>query len=85
MANHVHAVVGVIGDPEPATILRDLKSYGSRALNLRYPCPASGTWWTESGSRRKLPDDPAIQAAIEYLRTQEFPLVIRIADGERRA
>lgn len=26
MANHVHAVVGVVGDPEPASLLQSLKS-----------------------------------------------------------
>ncbi len=35
MRNHVHVVVGVVGDPEPDTLLRDLKSYGSRRLNTR--------------------------------------------------
>lgn len=42
MANHLHLVVGVIGDPEPETLLRDFKSYGSRALNRQWPTPASG-------------------------------------------
>ncbi len=79
MANHIHLVVGVIGDPEPDTLLRDFKSYGSRALNRKWSMPESGTWWTESGSRRKLGDDPAIRAAIEYVRLQEYPLVVRIA------
>ena len=35
MANHVHLVVGVPGDPDPSALLRDFKSYASRALNLR--------------------------------------------------
>src|SRR5262245_7880375 len=30
MANHVHLVVGVTGDPEPETLVRDFKAYGSR-------------------------------------------------------
>ena len=77
MANHIHLVVGVIGDPEPETLLRDFKSYGSRALNRQWPTPASGTWWTASGSRRKLADEAAIRAAIEYVRSQEYPLIIR--------
>ena len=34
MANHVHLVVGVSGDPEPSTLLRDFKAYGARALNI---------------------------------------------------
>ena len=34
MANHVHLVVGVPGDPDPSALLRDFKSYASRALNV---------------------------------------------------
>jgi REP element-mobilizing transposase RayT len=76
MANHCHIVVGVLGDPESETILRDLKSYGSRSLNRKWKCPASDTWWTESGSKRKLIDRQAILAAIQYVIDQEFPLII---------
>ena len=83
MRNHVHLVVGVPGDPEPETLLRDFKSYASRAINTRWPKPASGTWWTASGSTRKLSDVPA---AVQYVRDQEYPLVVWVADdlGERR-
>jgi REP element-mobilizing transposase RayT len=78
MANHFHLVVGVPGDPEPDTLLRDFKSYGSRALNRRWSKPASGTWWTEGGSKRKKADERALRAAIEYVRNQSHPLVIWI-------
>ncbi len=64
MANHIHVVVGVPGDPEPDTLLRDFKSYASRRLNKGFDRPASGTWWTESGSRRKLPDEAAVVGAV---------------------
>src|SRR5258708_5776120 len=33
MANHAHLVVGVPGDPDPHSLVRDFKSYGSRTLN----------------------------------------------------
>jgi REP element-mobilizing transposase RayT len=39
MKNHVHALIGVSGDPEPCRILRDLKSYASRALNSKWTKP----------------------------------------------
>jgi len=39
MPNHVHLVVAVAGDPDPASLLRDFKSYGSRALRV---CSKSG-------------------------------------------
>ncbi len=76
MSNHVHIVVGVPGDPNPADILRDFKSYGSGALNRRWRKPASGTWWTESGSRRKLSTPEAVARAIRYVRDQEHPLLV---------
>ena len=76
MANHVHVVVGVPGDPNPSKILGDLKSYGSRALNQRWGKRPSGSWWAESGSKRKLPDERAVFAAIRYVIEQEYPLLI---------
>jgi hypothetical protein len=79
MATHCHIVVGVLGDPEPEDILRDFKSYGSRALNRACGRPKSETWWTESGSKRKLPDEAAVLAAVEYVRHQLNPLLIWIA------
>jgi hypothetical protein len=78
MATHVHLEVGVLGDPNPEHILRDFKSYASRSLNREFGRPASGTWWTESGSKRKLKDEAAILGAAAYIRDQEFPLLIWI-------
>lgn len=80
MANHIHLVVGVPGDPSPSDILRDFKSYASRMLNRRWKRPASGTWWTESGSKRKLPNENAVLAAIRYVMEQEYPLLIWTAE-----
>jgi REP element-mobilizing transposase RayT len=77
MANHVHIVVGVPGDPDPETLLRDFKSYGSRTLNRHCGTPASGTWWTTSGSKRKLPHDEAVRSANDYVvRRQSNPLLV---------
>ena len=79
MANHVHVVVEVAGDPDPSEILKSLKEYASRALNQKWQRPANGTWWTESGSRRVLKASDAIIAAAEYVRDQEFPLAHWVA------
>jgi len=81
MANHIHLVVGVPGDPDPSDLLGDFKSYGSRALSRRWGKPISNTWWTESGSKRKLRDEQAVRSAIQYVRHQEYPLVIWVAEG----
>ncbi len=76
MANHVHAVVGVPGDPDPSTLLRDFKGYSARALNQS--SQSREPRWTKSGSTRKLRDDAAILAAIRYVENQEWPLAIWI-------
>jgi hypothetical protein len=55
----------VTGDPDPEKIEGDFKCYGSRALNRRWGKPVNGTWWTGgSGSKRKLPDERALRAAL---------------------
>jgi REP element-mobilizing transposase RayT len=79
ISNHVHLVVGVPGDPEPETILRDFKAYASGRLNKRWKKPKSETWWTESGSKRKLVDEPSLLGAVRYVMQQESPLVDWIA------
>ncbi|MBI3861029.1 MAG: transposase [Planctomycetia bacterium] len=79
MAKHIHLVVGVKGDPDPDRVLGDFKSYASRALNKRFGKPKSETWWTVRGSTRKLRDEAAVLAAIEYVRNQANPLLIWIA------
>ncbi len=79
MGNHFHLVVAAGEDVHSTIMLRDFKSYASRALNRTWPKPPSGTWWTESGSRRSLPDDPAVESAVENVRRQQFPLALWIA------
>jgi REP element-mobilizing transposase RayT len=82
MANHVHAVVEAAGEVPSTKILGDLKSYASRALNRRWARPISGTWWTESGSRRPLRDEFARVGAVLYVVTrQHCPLVVWYAPG----
>jgi len=75
MSNHVHIVVGVLGDPAPSKILGDFKSYGSRLLNRSWKRPGNPSWWAESGSKRKLPRSDAVFAAVNYVKDQEYPLL----------
>jgi REP element-mobilizing transposase RayT len=83
MANHLHVVVAVPGDPAPSTLLRDFKSYCARALNKTLASSAPRRWWTKSGSTRKLPDEAAVLAAIRYVENQEWPLALWIrGEGE---
>ena len=83
MYNHFHLVVGVPGDPSPSKILGDFKSWGTRRLSARFREPPSKTWWTERGSKRKLPDEEAVRRAIHYLlHEQPNPLVIWSPDLE---
>src|SRR5215213_7415624 len=55
MVNHFHIVVAVPGDPSPSKVLGDFKSWGTRRLTAGFGEPPSRTWWTERGSKRKLP------------------------------
>jgi REP element-mobilizing transposase RayT len=77
-ATHVHVVYGVPGDPDPSAMLRDWKSYASRALNR------SGAnaprWWADSGSKRRLKDMEDRLAAIQYVRDQPAPLLVWMSE-----
>jgi REP element-mobilizing transposase RayT len=77
MNNHFHFVVQVHDDPDPTRLLGDFKAYASRRLNKQFGKPASETWWTDGGSKRKLATDQAISNAIHYvLHKQPKPLVV---------
>jgi REP element-mobilizing transposase RayT len=78
MANHVHLVVGVPGDPQPGTLLRDFESYCARELNKEWSRDVPLRWWTKSGSNRKLGDESALFAAIRYVKNQDWPLALWI-------
>ncbi len=84
MSNHVHLVIGAVASRTSSALLGDMKSYASRALNGRFSRPESGTWWTESGSKRHLPGRLAVQAAIEYVRRQAHPMEIWIKPDVER-
>ncbi len=83
MDTHIHALVGVPGDPDPEKILGDLKAYGSRRLSKGWGQPSSETWWTLSGSKRKLDDQRSIPAVVQYIRQQPNPLLIWTRDEGR--
>jgi REP element-mobilizing transposase RayT len=74
MANHVHLVIAADEELPSAKLLQSFKNYASRALSERWERPASGTWWTESGSRRPLRGNRAVETACEYVRSQAFVL-----------
>ena len=83
MYNHTHVVVGVSGDPDPDFILETFKSWATRALKKRRPLPPNGTFWTEKGSKRKLPDDQAVRDGSYYVvKKQPNPLATWSATGE---
>lgn len=84
MQTHLHLVVGVHGDPDPSTLMRDFKAYGSRPLNRIYGKPLSGTWWTEQGSKRKVKNERHYRAVVKYVLKQPGALVIW-SYGERGA
>ncbi|MBQ6615780.1 MAG: transposase [Thermoguttaceae bacterium] len=74
MVNHIHLLVGVLGDPEPKVLLQKFKSYASRKLNQTYPNLDKGRWWTAGGSYRKIDTENSFKRCIEYILTQNAPL-----------
>lgn len=76
MRNHVHLVVVADDAAKSADLLRTFKSYASRALNVDNSEPICGRWWTTSASRRTLPDERAVAAAVRYVREQPGALAV---------
>jgi REP element-mobilizing transposase RayT len=74
IANHIHIVVGVPGDPDPEKLLGDFKAWATRRLNTGWS--RREHWWTQSGSKRPKKTAAALRAAIKYVRDQPHALVI---------
>jgi REP element-mobilizing transposase RayT len=74
MANHVHVVVGVPGDPDPEKLLGDFKAWATRRLKRGWP--GRDQWWTDGGSKRRKKTAQAIRAAVAYVRDQANALVV---------
>jgi REP element-mobilizing transposase RayT len=68
-SDQVHVVLGVPGDPDPSYLVRDLKSYASRALNEQHG--SKRRWWAQSASKRVLRTEPHVVAAVRYVREQK--------------
>jgi REP element-mobilizing transposase RayT len=80
ITNHVHVVFGVPGDPDPSDLLRDWKSYASRALNKRFGKPFAPRWWAEGGSKRLIADHTDRLARVQYVRDQQSPLLVWLSE-----
>ncbi len=80
MSNHFHVVIH--GNAQPERMLGDLKGYASRTLSRRWGKPASGTWWTTSGSRRTLKDEAAVADAVRYVQAQRRRLAVWVCHDE---
>jgi REP element-mobilizing transposase RayT len=76
MRNHVHLVVLADDAAKSTDLVRTFKSYASRALNAENAKPIGGRWWTTSASRRSLPEERAIAAAVRYVREQPGALAV---------
>ena len=77
MADHFHLVVAVAGDPEPAKVLGDFKSWGTRRLTRDFGAPRSQTWWTSRGSKRRPRGEAGVAAVIRYVAEEQIdPLVV---------
>jgi REP element-mobilizing transposase RayT len=83
LATHVHLVVGLPGDPDPSDVLRDWKSYASRALNRAGAKRNAPRWWADGGSKRKLKGQENRAATIRYVRDQPDPLLVWLSEEAR--
>jgi len=66
--SHLH---GVVDSPEPSAVLRDWKSYSTRALRLLPSEPKDQLYWTRGGSTNPLKSASAIKAAVDYVLAQQ--------------
>ncbi|MBN2560805.1 MAG: transposase, partial [Phycisphaerae bacterium] len=73
MANHVHLVVSS-AESEGPRLLNLFKGVSSRRLGQVFGRQPSGSWWTTGGSRRLLPNERALDKAVDYVRNQEHML-----------
>ncbi|MBA4188708.1 MAG: hypothetical protein C0467_11975 [Planctomycetaceae bacterium] len=80
MSNHVHLVVEVADEVPAAKLLTDFKAYTTRRLNADRSPGSKQRWWTERGSTRALRYPDAVEGAIAYVKRQELPFVIWLAD-----
>ena len=76
LANHVHAVIGLPDTVVGASAMKDLKSYGSRALNLSGGISKRRSWWAIGGSCRRLVSGEYRENAMEYVCRQVTPLAL---------
>jgi Transposase IS200 like len=74
MFNHIHLVVEAGPELAKDDLLRDFKSYGSRRLNRLFGERTSGTWWTASGSCRRINRMP--EAIFYACHRQPKPLLV---------
>lgn len=70
---HVHVVVSAPGR-KPETVMDQFKAWCTKRLKeheqLRQPEETSTrqSWWTQGGSKRVIPDEDGLEAAILYVR-----------------
>ncbi len=83
MPDHVHVLVAVVGDPDPANVLGEFKSYVSRALNRINPRP-KGWWWVDGGSKRRVRNEMGRATVICYIRDQASAYLVWVS-GEARS
>ena len=81
MRNHVHIVVSAHPDWHGTRVMSEFKSYASRAMNATFGKRTSGTWWTKSGSKPELLKPESLEAAIVYVRCQDYPLFLWLNEG----
>ena len=71
-SNHVHVVVTAC-NARPGKVMGILKVRGTQALNALRLGGDRDRWWTRDGSKRILTTPAFVEAAIQYVLSQDVP------------
>jgi REP element-mobilizing transposase RayT len=66
-SQHVHVVV-TAADRAPDDVMKQLKSWGTRALKGLAGSPSRVRWWTEGGSRRRIFHEGDLASVVAYVK-----------------
>jgi len=81
MANHIHLVVGVPGDPDPSDLMQSFKPYGSRALNRTWSSRPAARGGPKADRRENCATKPPFAPRLSMYATN----LIRCSSGSRPA
>lgn len=83
MGDHIHLLCQA--DRDGSELLDLFKGVASRRMGQSFPLKDAPRWWTEGGSKRFIKKGEDLGAVIEYVCSQQHPLLVRCFDESRNA